>query len=67
LGKLEDAINDFTVAIGLRPKDAVTYYNRGVDYYRLGKEKEATKDFRTAAGLGDRDVQKIMKDSGIKW
>ena len=62
-----DAVNDFTVAIGLRPKDASAYYNRGAAYYRLGREKEAMDDFRKAARLGDKEIQKILKDRRISW
>ncbi len=67
LGELENAIKDFTVAIRLAPDDAAAYYNRGAAYYRLKKKEEAMSDFQKAARLGDKQVQKILRERGIRW
>jgi tetratricopeptide (TPR) repeat protein len=65
--ELQEAIKDFAMAIALNPKDASAFYNRGAAYYRLGKKQEAIHDFQQAAGMGDKTIQKILKDRGIRW
>ncbi len=66
-GKLDLAVNSFTRAISINPKYAPAYYNRGAAYYRMGKEKEAMDDIKKAARLGDKQVQKILRERGISW
>jgi protein O-mannosyl-transferase len=64
---LQKACEDFSVAIALNPKDAAAFYNRGAAYYRLGKKQQAMHDFQQAARLGDKAIQKILRDRGIRW
>jgi len=46
------AIADFTKAIELNPKDAGSYYNRGVVYYFKGNIEKACFDAKHACSLG---------------
>ena len=45
------AIADFSKAIELAPSKAVTYYNRGVVYYRKGERAKAIADFNRVVEL----------------
>lgn len=66
-GRFEHAIDRFTAAIRVNPQYAAAHYNRGVVYYRMSNKEKALADFRTAAGLGDKEVRKILKSRGITW
>lgn len=67
LDDYEPAIADFTKQIELYPKQADGYVNRGHVYEKWGKTEQATADFKTAARLGDKMAQKVLKTRGITW
>lgn len=70
LGEFRKAIEDFSRAIELNPKNANAYYNRAVMYRKVGDKKkalEALEDTKTAARLGDKQAQELLKSSKIKW
>lgn len=47
----DKAIQDFTEAIKLAPKNAVLYQNRGDSYYNLKQYEKAIQDFNTSLNL----------------
>jgi len=54
-GMYDQAISDYTKAIALNPKDAVTYYNRGNAYGQgKGLYDQAISDYRRAIELKPR-------------
>ena len=57
LGRIEEAILDYTKAIEMNPMDDLVYYNRGYYYFYifkanamndLGRKEEAIKDYTRA-------------------
>jgi tetratricopeptide (TPR) repeat protein len=50
-GKLKDAIEDYTIAIGLDPKDPEVYFNRGSAYMEICHYIDAIEDYTIAIGL----------------
>jgi tetratricopeptide (TPR) repeat protein len=55
LGKKEDAISDYDMAIKLAPNDSAAYYNRGLAKYDLGKKEDAIADYDQAIKLAPND------------
>ena len=51
LGRLEEAIQDFTSAISLDPESSALYYNRGTAYAKRGSFSEAIDDLSKAISL----------------
>ena len=51
VGRFDEAIDDYTRAIELRPSTAENYFYRGETYMRLDKKDLAKKDFERALGL----------------
>ena len=47
----QKAIDNYTKAIELNPKDAAAYYNRGRAYYNLGQYQKAIDDYTKAIEL----------------
>jgi Flp pilus assembly protein TadD len=47
-GEYEDAIREFTEAIGLNPMDAKSYFNRATLKVRIGDLEGAREDFKMA-------------------
>ncbi|KAI8506021.1 Tetratricopeptide repeat [Branchiostoma belcheri] len=47
----DQAVEDYTAAIGVAPDVAVPYYNRGQIHYRLGRFDAAIADFNKALEL----------------
>jgi tetratricopeptide (TPR) repeat protein len=43
------------------------YYNRGFAYGKLGDHRQAIKDYKTAARLGDKDAQDYLRSKRISW
>ena len=52
LGRISEAIEDYSTLIGLRPKEARLNYHRGQHYDELGMDMEAQQDFDRALELG---------------
>jgi Flp pilus assembly protein TadD len=50
-------VKDYDQAIRLNPKDGDVYFNRGVALLSMGKEAQATEDFRKAAALGQKKAR----------
>ena len=67
LGNYQQAINDCTKAIELKPDLVEAYYGRALSYVVLGNYQQAVADFKTAARLGDKDSQELLKRKGIDW
>jgi tetratricopeptide (TPR) repeat protein len=59
MNRLEDARDDYTVAIFYYPSYASAYFNRAVIYHRLEKFSEACADVRKAEKLGVTDGGKL--------
>jgi len=55
-GKLDEAIADYTEAIAIGPKRAVTYYGRGSAYLQMGDLDHAIADFTKAISLRPEDL-----------
>ncbi len=47
-GNMEGAINDYSLAVNLRPADYLAYYNRGLAYYKKGNYDAANSDYTNA-------------------
>jgi tetratricopeptide (TPR) repeat protein len=52
----QDAINAYTKAIELSPKNPVGYYNRGIAYRELGNYNQAIADYTNAIKLDHKDA-----------
>lgn len=69
-GDYEQAIADFSKAIELAPKLALAYEMRGLAYDRmlgLDDYQKAIQDWKTAAKLGSKKAQDILRSKGIQW
>jgi tetratricopeptide (TPR) repeat protein len=62
----ELALNDFSKAISIQPL-AEAYYNRGLTYNILKKEREAEIDFQSAARMGNKKAQDYLISKGKSW
>lgn len=51
IGKIAQAVSDFSEAIRLDPKSALAHYNRGNAYFDLKKLAEAAADFDAAVAI----------------
>jgi tetratricopeptide (TPR) repeat protein len=58
--KYDDAIVQFTSAIGLEPSNPVYYYARGQAYEKLSKDTEAKSDFEKALVFAPKDVDAMI-------
>ena len=50
-GQEEQALEDYTQAIQLAPRQPVLYLRRGAAYQRLGRVEEARQDFQQVLAL----------------
>jgi len=70
-GKYREARDIYTSIIDENPNQAVSYFNRGVTYKKLGKTSEALKDLKTSAALGIEKGKDFLNSNGIlyesKW
>jgi tetratricopeptide (TPR) repeat protein len=70
-GKYREALDIYTSIIDENPNQAVSYFNRGVTYKKLGKNGEALKDLKTSAALGIDRGKDFLNSNGIlyesKW
>ncbi len=58
-GEYEDAIREFTQAIGLNPMDAKSYFNRATLKVRIGDLEGAREDFKMAENYHHKMDSKI--------
>lgn len=66
-GKYREAIDIYTSIIDENPNQAVSYFNRGVTYKKLGKNGEALKDLKTSAALGIERGKDFLNSNGILY
>jgi len=60
-------LNEYNKAIELTPNIAKIFGSRGAAKRKLGDKKGAIADARTAARLGDKDAQRILRILGYGW
>ena len=65
MGNYQVALADYEQSIRLNPKNAHTYFNRGLAYYRLKKRDLACKDFEKACEMGDCDGTNWARREGL--
>jgi len=65
-GKNQEAVEAFTRAIELDPKNANTYYHRGGVYGRLEDYRRAIRDFDRAIELNPR-LEEVYTDRGVAY
>ena len=46
---------------------ADAYNNRGVAYGKLGNQRQAIEDLKTAARLGNEDAKNSLRSRGLSW
>lgn len=61
LNRDADAVASFNACASLSPKNARTYYNRGLAYFRQGLRNSAAADFDRAMQLGDSSPDTLFK------
>jgi|GEM_PF-1794031 len=61
-GDYKAAIADITTSIELDSTVVGSYMNRGSSYYNIGMMKEAEKDWKKAASMGDPEAVKWVKN-----
>jgi tetratricopeptide (TPR) repeat protein len=61
------AIEQFTSSVKLKPDYAVGYNNMGFVYDKLGKTDLALDNFKTAARLGYAPAQQILLNNKVSW
>ena len=59
--KYDDAVVQYTNAIGLEPSNAEYYSARGLAYENLGKFNEAYTDFGKSVIFNSKDVEEVIK------
>jgi len=55
-GSHKDAVDEYSKAIEINPKDAGAYYNRGATYISLGNYNQAIQDFSKAIEINPKYV-----------
>ena len=60
------AVELYTALIALYPTYALAHYNRAVVYYKLNNYDAAKVDFISAAKLGHKQAQRILKTGGTE-
>ena len=64
LGDLQKALDDYTQAAGLNPKNPKTFYNLGIIHCRLGNKEKALEDYNQAIEH-KRDFAEAYYNRGI--
>ena len=64
MGKLDNAIADYTSALEVQPKNASSLYGRGVANAKKGGEKAARADIEAAKAV-DPDIEEDFKRYGV--
>ena len=65
--KFQPAIDIYTDIISLCPDHVLALFNRGVIYYKLQNYSRAGNDFISAARLGHKKAQRILKSEGVDY
>ena len=61
-GQYSRAVEDYNKAIAINPNYIDAYYNRGNAYSKLKAYDRALADIKTAARLGDKKAQDVLKE-----
>lgn len=64
-GEYNCAVTDLSHAIELNPGRGIAFFTRGISLAELGREKEASEDFKTAILHADIEIQKFADSFGI--
>lgn len=62
----QNAINDFSTTINLKPGAKNAYFNRGLAYRKIGKKNKGLNNIKKAAKLGSGDAKRWLKVKGYK-
>ena len=65
-GNDDNAILAYTKALSIK-EDAVTYYNRSVAYYNIGKHKEALKDLDKTIEMQSNNINALCNRGFIHY
>jgi tetratricopeptide (TPR) repeat protein len=57
LGRHEEALLNFNVAVEIDPNDSAIWYNRGLALEKLGRLEEAVKSYEKATELDSKDAE----------
>jgi len=57
LGKFDDAVEDYSEAIRINPKDPEAPFNRGLAYLRADKYDYAARDFSAVVSLQPKNAE----------
>ena len=66
-GRYREAKDIYTSIIEDNPNQAVSYFNRGVTYKKLGRNGEARKDLNMSAALGIERGRDFLNSTGILY
>ena len=66
-GQYRLSLLDFEEAIQLAPTCALCYLSRARAYLGVGEMKNAVKDYKAAALLGNKEAQKYFESQNIKY
>ena len=66
-GKYREARDIYSSIIDENPNQAVSYFNRGVTYKKLGRKSEALEDLKTSAALGIERGKDFLNSNGILY
>lgn len=61
IGLYEEAISDYSKAIGLSSKDPSYYFNRGNTYRLAGRYNESDLDYKRAIELDGNYIQQVER------
>lgn len=66
-GNYEQAIEDYTRAIELKPDDARSYDNRGLTHQKIGDYSLAINDFTTAVAINPSYAKGYVDRGDLRW
>ncbi len=67
IGEYRQAIGDYDKAVEISPNYAEAYFSRGYTYSLLGNGLQSSEDLKTAARLGHKKAQTLLKSRGTGW
>ncbi len=62
-GDFTGAIDDYTKVIQINPNDSDAFFNRAYVKNKVGDIQGACEDWKKAAGLGDKEAEKLIKEN----